>query len=78
MTINEFYEKCAAWHLTYGLEHEVKENYDFFIKLGYTHNQSLILAVCDFNYSSYKWIDIFKKAHKLQDKKYFASNNQFL
>lgn len=69
MTINEFYRKCAAWYLTEELEHEVKENYDFFIKLGYTHNQSLILAVCDFNYSSYKWIDIFKKAHDLQKNK---------
>lgn len=71
MTINNFYKKCSelkliSWRTS---EDTVKENYDFYIKLGYTHEQSLILSMCDFDNNLTIWIEWFKKAHSIQAEK---------
>lgn len=71
MTINDFYKKCSelkliSWRTS---EDTVKENYDFYIKLGYTHEQSLILSMCDFDDNLRLWVEWFKKAHSIQAEK---------
>ena len=71
MTINNFYKKCNEMELiSWGTnEDTVKENYDFYIKLGYTHEQSLILSMCNFQSNFKPWTELFKKAHAIQAEK---------
>lgn len=71
MTIKEFIKKLQettlfSWRLN---EREIEENYNFYVKLGYTHEQSLLLSICNFDDNNQAISSMLMKADKLRDNK---------